>query len=138
MRALQSNKVFVSAFRTDKSDEQNRVNHEYAFKMLKSRGFNFQVVRGTYKGVSELAFVLLAGDVKTHEDNLRVAFELAHLYSQESVLEVHNDGTAELHYLDNGYRVERIGTFRAASELEASKRDSFTYEPKSNQYFVID
>lgn len=138
MKALNPNKVLVSAFQNGKTDEQNRANHERAYDILRREGLNFRVVRGVYKGVAELSFVLFGDDIRTHEGNLQACINLARLFNQESVLEVHNDGAAALHYLNSGYRVERIGTFKGVSEAEAAGREAFTYDPLSGQYFVVE
>lgn len=135
---IQSNKVFVSAFRSIQSEHLNRLNHAEARNVLIRGGFNFKVVEGVYKGVKELSFVLFADNVDTHTMNMTEALNIARRFGQESILEVHNDGAAELHYLDNGYRVERIGRFRGASEQDAVNRDAYTRDPVSGAYFVVE
>lgn len=139
MRALQTNKVFFSAYRTDRTLEQNLKAHDDAKETLDNLGLLYQVVTGVYKGATELSIMLDASDARSHESNMQVAIELARINAQESILEVHNDGAAVLHtLLWNGSEVAWCGTFRESSRSNALARESYTYDDATNRYWVVD
>lgn len=117
------------------SNEQNHANHEKAIEMLERDNVRFQVVNGVYKGTKELVFLMSSTDVNTHDQNLTVAYMLGFLFNQESLLEVHNDSTAVLHYL--GGNSKQIGSFTQVEQIEALNHDSYTFEPITNRYFVV-
>ena len=135
MRSLRSNLVLVSAYGSKLSNEQNHANHEKAIEMLERNNVRFQVVNGVYKGAKELVFLMASTDFYTHDQNVTVAYMVGHLFNQESVLEVHNDGTAVLHYL-GGNKVS-LGKFQEVNEVEALNHDSYTHEPVLDRYFVV-
>jgi hypothetical protein len=74
-------------------------------------------------------------DFYTHDQNVTTAYMVGHLFNQESVLEVHNDGPAVLHYL-GGNKVS-LGKFQEVGDVEALNHDSYTHEPVLDRYFVV-
>lgn len=135
MRSLNPNKIFVSVYRDYNGDEINHQNHEKAKEMLIKSNTSFTIVKGVYKGNSELTFMLISTDVKKHINNLDIALNLGLLFNQESVLEVLNDDTAILHNI--GGEMVKIGKFTEVSETESLGYDSYTYEPTSKRFFVV-
>jgi hypothetical protein len=125
----------VSAYNSKLSNEQNHANHEKAIEMLVRDNVQFQVVNGVYKGAKELVFLMASADVDTHDQNVTAAYMIGLLFNQESLLEVHNDSTAVLHYL--GGDSQQIGNFTQVERIEALSHDSYTFEPVSNRYFVV-
>lgn len=136
MKALKTNKVFVSVYLNNKSLEVNNQNHKKAQELLSKEGINFQVLTGIYKNNRELTFLLQSTSVEQHENNLDTAHNLGLLFNQESFLEVSNDDTAVLHFLSGQDEVLK-GTFREVTEKEAIANDNYTYEPIDNRYFVV-
>jgi len=128
-----SNKVFVSAELSGKSDSINHQNHIKALNLLKREGSNFAVVKGVYKNVAESTFMLYADSAKDHAENLSIALNLGALFNQESVLEVHNDDTAVLHYVAGNS--EKIGQFTEVNEAEALTHNCYTFS--NGRYYVV-
>ncbi len=133
---LNSNKILVSVFQSSQSLEANTANHNKAIEMLTREAIPFQVVKGVYKGSSELSFLLSSDSAQGHFVNQFMALNLGRLFNQESILEVHNDNTAQLLYL-NGTTIANLGEFSEVSEQVALGLDSYTFEPLSQRYFAV-
>lgn len=133
---LNPNKILVSVFQSSQSLETNTANHNKAIEMLTREDIPFQVVKGVYKGVSELSFLLSSDSINGHLVNKSVALNLGRLFNQESILEVHNDDLAQLHYL-NGMTIANLGEFSEVSESKALGLESYTFEPVSQRYFAV-
>lgn len=134
---VNNNIVLVSVYRSELSNEVNHANHVKAIELLKCDDVPFSVVKGNYKGNDELTLMLSTNDAKKHSDNLSNALNLAYLFNQDSVLEVHNDGTSVLHSLRSDMPSLTIGSFKEVSKQEAVSQESYTYEPVSNRYFIV-
>jgi cold shock protein len=132
----QSNHVFVSVYLASKSLEVNKVNHDKARLLLEREGRNVRVVNGSYKGTRELSFLLSSDSAADHADNLDIALQLGLLFSQKSVLEVCNDNTAYLHFINNA-SIEKLGIFTEVNKELAIDSDAYTHEPVSDRYFVV-
>ncbi len=138
MKALKTNKVFFSVYNADKTESVNFNRHEKFKGFLDAEGISYVELIGVYKGVKELSLLLQSTDIREHESNLQRAIEFGRNYGQESILEVHNDDTAILHYLDSGYRTDMVGKLRVTTKEDAETRSSYSYEPNSGLYMVID
>jgi len=130
-----SNKMFVSAFQSGFTGDANWINHNKAREMLKREGVVFGEVKGCYKGKLEYAFILVSDSQQGHKDNFQLAYSLGQLFNQESILEVHNDDTAVLHYL--GGDSVKLGQLVEVPSAEALASDSYTFEPVTGRYFVV-
>lgn len=137
MRALKTNKVFFSVFQANESEWVNQANHEYVLATLYERGITFRVVKGVYKGVAELSILLESNDISKHIDNVSTAIELATMYKQESIMSVNHDDSAYLMQVKHGDAFP-MGTFREATESEATQVPNYTFDPLSGRYFVVD
>lgn len=138
MKSLNTNKVFVSAYRTDKTYSENEQNHSKAIELLKREGFNYRVVTGVWKGVQERSILLEANDYRTHSDHVDAALGIARLFNQDAVLEVAHDGHAVIHDTGSGSGSKPIGTFRETSKEDALNRDGYTFDVVTDRYFVVD
>lgn len=124
--------VIFSAFRGNKSHEQNEKNHRAAMLGLEVDKIPFTEVIGMYKGESEKSLmVLTSGDFA-----FKTCFEIAKIFDQESVLTRDNENNARLVYLDNSRPPERLGKLIKVSESEAILSDSYTYVPSLNEYYT--
>jgi len=132
---LKTNKVFVSTFVSSKSLEANKENHDKACSILASQEIDYAIVRGCYKGKTELTILLSADSEAEHQKNLVTAANLGYLYNQESILEVCNDDSAFLHYSKG--KAQRLGKFVNVSQSEALEQANFTHCPVTDQYFIV-
>jgi len=92
----------------------------------------FLEVEGFYKGDSEKSLMVLTSG----EFAFKTCFELARIFNQESVLTRDNENNARLVYLNNSQPPLRLGKLIQVSEVEARSQDSFTYVPKTNEYYI--
>ena len=99
--------------------------------------FRYKPVYGVYKGESELSYII---PVDPDERALDVGAlrSLAYRHNQESILVVHGDGSAFLHYTsDPRYgEVEYLGRWRDVPESVAKAGDCYTYDPSTGEYYL--
>lgn len=138
MRDIKTSKVFVSVSRSELSSEQNHRNHMQAYDTLRREGIRFHIVRGAYRGHVEESFMLYSTNAEEHAAHLAIGIDLARSFKQDSILEVCNDDTAMLHRLGTGYAVDKVGTFREVSKEQAIAKESYTCDPFSGRYFIVD
>src|SRR5271167_4294858 len=103
---INSNKIFFSVYQSGNSLEANKADHDKACEMLKREDIFYCVVSGVYKGTKELSFMLTSEYSREPDVNLYLALSTARLFNPESVLEVHNDGTAIIHSPDRNEWVQ--------------------------------
>lgn len=103
-----STKYIFSAERVGAKDNDLRTKE--LLYLLQDSGVPFAFCTGVYKGNQEVSF--LVEGYRWREDILR----LARLYGQESVLEIHPDGGADLVFLD-GSPAKPIGTIREVASV---------------------
>lgn len=110
----------------------NAGHEEHERSILKVNGFNaIKPLLGVYKGQEERAWLVC---ISTPEEKEAVV-NLAGKYDQDSVLFSGIDRTCTLRYLDE--REDNIlGVLKEVPEVFAKTQDSYTYDAKSDQYFV--
>lgn len=138
MRDIQTSKVIVSVYRgTD--EEANTASFKRVFDTLRSQGIQFRVVRGAYKGVPEESFLMYTTDSEQHQRHVAIGIDLAVGFKQETFLEVANDNAATLHRVSGSqYSIDRVGTWREVSKVEATSRDGYTCDVLTGRYFIVD
>jgi len=98
--------------------------------MLRHSGFKPVLMKGVYKGSSEISFFV---PVTRNDDIERLEFIAFDRFGQESILVQYSDGHSRLHYPDH---VEYIGKVREITKQEAFKRDAYTFYPKLGKYYA--
>ena len=94
-------------------------------------GLGLKELRGAYKGEEEISFITPASnwhDIVPWTDG------------QESILLLNAADKlgvrqAALYFLETGETIE-LGGFHAVSEEQAKRRDAWTYDPSSDEYYV--
>lgn len=137
MRAVKTNKVFVSAQSNRQPADRNESRHRHAVDVLRREGVAFQELDGCWQGAREKTLVLCATDVRSHEENMELAINLARLFDQEAVLEVTNDDQATLYTLTNGLWPQKVGRFVEVTEAEALARTSYTRDADGRYFSVV-
>jgi hypothetical protein len=128
-------------FSVDKSGGKDLVDHtsrDYAFKWLKSKGFNYKTVEGKYIGETELSFVVpMDQGNNVHNDCIRLAYE----FSQETIITLASTQEGYLWTLTDWiedtpmYVPHHIGKLTKVDEL--SQHESYTYDVDNKEYWVI-
>jgi hypothetical protein len=127
---LITNEAFyiISVMNKDNSNEQNLIQHEETKVWLSSLNIPYKVVKGVYKGTSELSFLLIAND-KT----LRVATMLARDYDQECFLYSNEKRDTCLVFQDG--KGVNLGTFVRVQSVNGL--ESYTVDLESGQVWMI-
>jgi hypothetical protein len=98
--------------------------------ILKSKGYGYKVVQGSYKGVFETS-VLVVCDT---DEKLNYIRDVAFIDGQESILVVNEDRRAYLEYNKQDQTglvktaPEYIGDFRAITALDAKDLENWTLD----------
>lgn len=137
MRSLNTNKVFVSAYRSEALDSINKANHAVALDMLRREGVAFTTIIGVWQGIREESFLLQAASARDHALNLHIALSLARLFKQDAVLEVGNDNAAYLYRLKGAESTspEYIGHMSEIPQLDAESQ--LGYSIINGRYYGI-
>lgn len=135
MKSLNTNKVVFSVYSTKRDIVDNTFAHEDVKASLIANNIAFLEAEGCYKGVTERSFILESSDILKHDDNVRLSRAIARDYDQEAVLEVLNDGTTFLEYLDGREGVE-LGVLRECPKETALLGD-YTYVPATGLYYTV-
>lgn len=122
------NILIFSVFQKDLSEEQNKRSHEHALQVLKANLIPHTVLHGQYNGVAELSILVPSFKHRETVETICKAF------SQESYLESHNDRFTNLVFMDGSRKP--IGTLKGVSRAEAMARDSWSYSPLVDQFYV--
>lgn len=93
----------------------------------------YKEVVGMYKGVLERSF-LVVDETITIEDSIR---SLARQFKQESYLKVNADTRESFLIYPNSLQVESIGVFTEVSEAEALAQSAYTFDPMTDQHFIV-
>ena len=99
--------------------------------------FRYKKVYGVYKGEHERSYVIPVDPDEGARD-VGALRSIAYLNNQESILVVHGDGSAYLHYTSDPWygHVEFIGRWRDVPEGEAKASDCYTYDPHTGRYYL--
>ncbi len=100
-------------------------------------GFQYKKVYGVYKGEHERSYVIPV-DPDEGAWDVGALRSIAYCANQESILVVHGDGSAFLHYTsDQRYgEVEYLGQWRDVPESVAKGSDCYTYDPQTGKYYL--
>lgn len=94
-------------------------------------GFHYvKEVRGSYKGITEVAHVL---SFETLED-LKKALIVAAEHKQDSILVLDVERNAQLYYIGGG--IEEIGRLVAVDSETALTADAWTHCAEQDQYYI--
>lgn len=128
MRSAIQFKVIFSAFRFNRSIDDNEANHRVLCNRLKRKNVNFIEAIGHYKGEKEKSLILQSGNLEDFEERKKIALHYAIFFEQESVLIVHQDRHAELWYVDleklSWGKCVAIGDWKEVSDI--SDKESYT------------
>ena len=116
----------------------NKYDWEYGLDLLKKADIplsKVQPVRGTFKGIQEKSFMLVD---PTDQESFKV-IGLAFDHLQESILHLDNQRLATFWNIDAvGNVSERVaGRFIGTSPGVARQRGSYTYNPLTTTYYII-
>ncbi len=127
---MQSQRPFliVSVYLSSENEETNKSNHKAVLQRLEQLQVPHIELQGKYKGIDELSILIDSFDHRALVQNLAKEF------SQESYLESNDDGSTYLAYADN--TLEYIGQFENVPKNHAEAYSSYSYNPKSDQYFI--
>ena len=123
--------VLLSAELSHLSPEENNTRTNQLESMLKHHGFKPVLMKGVYKGSSEISFYV----PMTHTENDVIHLECIAFdrFQQESILVQYSDGHSRLHYPNH---VEYIGKVREVTKDVALTKDAFTFYPKLGKYYA--
>ena len=122
--------VLLSAELSHLSPEENNTRTNQLELMLKHHGFKPVLMKGVYKGSSEISFFV----PMTHVDDIvHLEFIAFDRFQQESILVQYSDGHSRLHYPNH---VEYIGKVREVTKNVAETKDAYTFYPKLGKYYA--
>jgi ABC-type uncharacterized transport system permease subunit len=108
-------------------------------EVLKSKGYGFKVVKGSYKGTLETSILVVCDDDAKLEWVRQTAFN----DGQESILVVDESRRASLEFNPNrdikynNAQVENIGMFQSITPVQATELDSWTLDESESQYYGV-
>lgn len=115
-----------SVYQSNENEEVNFFNHTTVITCLDSKLIPNKVVRGNYKGISELSILVNSKDIE-------VIKRICLTYNQESYLTRHADNTASLTHCQTG-KIEPLGVFKTTRFPE--KYNAYTFDPDTLTYWV--
>ena len=122
--------VLLSAELSHLTLEENNTRTNQLELMLKHSGFKPVLMKGVYKGSSEISFFV---PVTRNDDIERLEFIAFDRFQQESILVQYSDGHSRLHYPNH---VEYIGKIREVTRPQAFESDCYTFYPKLGKYYA--
>tara|TARA_Y100000114_G_scaffold104558_1_gene97786 strand:+ start:81 stop:503 length:423 start_codon:yes stop_codon:yes gene_type:complete len=131
--------VLISAELSHLSPEENNTRTNQLELMLRHHGFKPVLMKGVYKGSSEISFfvpigIFSVGSSITHLDDIvHLEFIAFDRFQQESILVQYSDGHSRLHYPNH---VEHIGKVREVTKDVALTKDAYTFYPKLGKYYA--
>lgn len=118
-------------FSAERPNQNNVERNTLMRTMLDELNINYKLVNGVYEGTNELTFVVTPKNDVEKQTLVDIALKQ---FSQDCVLELDSNRTARL--LFNG-ESKTIGKFVSCNRNEALKRDSYTYCPVNNSYYIV-
>jgi len=128
MLPINSPIVIFSVFQSVRSDSYNLQSHKSLLNFLEQKGIGFKVLKGFYKGESELSVLVHANHLKTIE---KIAID----FFQESILISDSNRLTSLHFLKDG-TTENIGTLKKVSQKQALASDCYTFDVSTGHYWL--
>jgi len=122
--------VILSAELSHLTLEENNTRTNQLELMLRHSGFKPVLMKGVYKGSSEISFFV---PVIRNDDIERLEFIAFDRFNQESILVQYSDGHSRLHYPNH---IEHIGKVREISKEVALTKDCYTFYPELNKYYA--
>ena len=123
--------VLLSAELSHLTVEENNTRTNQLKLMLKHSGFKPVLMKGVYKGSSEISFFV---PITRIDDIERLEFIAFDRFQQESILVQYSDGHSRLHYPNH---IEHIGKIREINKEIALTKDNYTFYPKLNKYYAV-
>lgn len=137
MKNLNPKTYIVSAQSKDRNLHENVALHNYYVQLARVQGLFFKEVEGFFEGQGEDSLVLVGDDAKTLAFVNRIMLET----NQKSALLLENDRTA--YFIEakdlgkDSALLQPAGHFTTVSEFEAHQSKGYTFDPKSNQYWIV-
>lgn len=122
--------VLLSAELSHLTPEENNTRTNQLELMLRHSGFKPVLMKGVYKGSSEISFFVPTERI---DDIERLEFIAFDRFQQESILVQYSDGHSRLHYPNH---VEYIGKVREITKEVALTKDCYTFYPKQGKYYA--
>jgi hypothetical protein len=124
------NKVIFSVYQSSLDEGTNFINSQTVSALMTMEGIKFHQVFGVYKNSKELSFVV-------DSDLIRLARHYGTKYNQESILVIDDKLNTELEFLPLSIIPNlELGIFREVPESFAKLKDSYTYDPSNQKYYV--
>ena len=126
-----ANEAFV-IFESDMPEPKTRA-------VLSNSNVPFKVLVGQYKGIESTAYIVnlkdgaATGDLTYHQESVLVLEPVSENGLRKATLQYNpnsNSGIPE--------QIEYIGYFKPVDEAYAKTKDSYTYDPTTNQYYVAE
>jgi hypothetical protein len=117
--------IIASAFKSNRSQEHNEVNHKGAQSLLNLRWVDFRPVVGVWEGAKELSLLITI----TNQEDLEAVRNLFLVwFRQDAILEVNqeNDNLAILLFADGNTKY--AGQYREVSKAIAERSDCYTLD----------
>ena len=141
MRAQKPEKVFISAYRKERTPKENQTAHdELACDLALIEGCTFRELEGVYEGQHEACYVVFPNRVaftnaRGGSDIEEHFLDLGALYGQDTILWVHGDDAAELMECRRPRGSAFIGTFQRVNEPEP--HEDYTYDDLDGSHYVV-
>lgn len=132
MRTLMGPPVTIISAELSTLDSEENGQRTAALKVDLIKAFgskSIKQVRGCYKGVKEVAFVVSGDRSKL--------IDLADIYNQESILALDTARNAALIFTDIMWADEPLGRFQAVPIEEALAAEAYTFDISQNTYYVV-
>ena len=123
--------IFSVTNTANKGTRSEQYAHAEVTQLMAEAGIQYKEVKGCYKGVEEISYVVDGQHVGFVEDMCRAFYQESYLRASKVSRE------ATLVYTEDGRR-EGIGTFVLSSKGHALTQDAYTYDERANQYWVVE
>jgi hypothetical protein len=120
--------LILSAYQISETQANNDKNHLLLGTSFKAAGVAFRYCTGVYKGAKEPSFM-----IENNPDNLEVAIKIAQQFDQESILQMDNEGRAQLIFLRPRAK-EILGFIRVSS---IKPEGDYTYVNDTQEYVTF-
>ena len=123
--------VLLSAELSHLTPNENNTRTNQLELMLRHSNFKPVLMKGVYKGSSEISFFV---PITRIDDIERLEFIAFDRFQQESILVQYSDGHSRLHYPNH---IEHIGKIREINKEIALTKDNYTFYTKLNKYYAV-
>ena len=111
-------------------DTENAKSTQSAMRIMMDNDINFKRLVGSYNDAMEVSFLV-------GEKHLGVIVKLSRAFLQDSILLLDSSRNAKLLFMDT-LEEEELGAFKQVSALYAKSKDSWTYDNRTNQYWITE